>query len=75
MKRYYITIECDHCNSIIKNGTLDLTDGDDIEIPLFTLSQIQFRCDKCGAEYGTGDIDVMEYEPPHPNWEAEAEDE
>lgn len=63
-KEYAFTYECDHCGHEIENWTLDLTDGDEIRIPVWNLAQTSFDCPKCGAEYGTGDIDVVEFNGP-----------
>jgi predicted RNA-binding Zn-ribbon protein involved in translation (DUF1610 family) len=63
-KEYAFTYQCDHCEHEIENWTLDLTDDDGIKIPVYNLSQTSFECPNCGAEFGTGDIDVVEYRGP-----------
>lgn len=65
MKRYAITYECDHCGTEIENWTADFTEGNDIKISCWQLTQMSFDCPNCEASYGTGDLDVIEFSPPY----------
>lgn len=64
MKRYSIAYDCEHCGNEMLHPVTSLGDEGELIVPLMVCSQLDFVCEKCGAEYGTGDIDVMEFEPP-----------
>lgn len=73
-KEYAFTYECDHCGNEIENWTLDITGEKGIKIPTYNLAQTSFDCPKCGAEFGTGDIDVVEFSGPDRDYSEENED-
>lgn len=63
-KEYAFTYDCDHCGHEIENWTLDITGEKGIKIPTWQLAQTSFDCPNCGACFGTGDIDVIEFNGP-----------
>lgn len=69
---YAFEYECDHCGNEIRNWTLNLDDNPNgVVIPVWTLGQMHFECEKCGAEYGSGDFDLIEFSGPCEDWDEE----
>ena len=54
---YVLTYECD-CGYLIKQRGMDMS-NDVPHIAYEFMGQQHFRCDECGREHFSGDLDIM----------------